>query len=121
MHREELLHPLAGKFRILQQARGIGEPEQFGEVQDAARALLAADHGEVILVAVEIRHEYDAGLVEARRALEDVARQRHRRAEDGVELLDIALRQFAQCGTRGRPDRIEDAQQRIALAVHGIQ
>ena len=50
-----------------------------------ARALLAADHGEMILMAVEIGHEHDAGLVEARRRLEDMARQRHRRRQDGVE------------------------------------
>ena len=65
----------------------IGEPEQLGEVAERARALLAADHREVRLVAVEPGEEDDAGLVEARRRLEDVARQRHGGREDGVEAL----------------------------------
>ena len=64
---------------------------------EAARALLPADHREVRLVAVEPRHEHDAGLVEARRRLEDVARQRHGRREDRVE------------AARGRPARARRA------------
>src|SRR3990172_9267107 len=77
MDRHQLPHPAAGTLGILQQARGIREAEEFGEVQQVARALLAADHHEVLLVAVQPGHENDAGLVEARRRAEDVARQRH--------------------------------------------
>ena len=74
-----------GELGLLEQAGRVGEAEQLGEVRQRARALLAADHREVLLVAVEPGHEHDAGLVEARRRLEDVARQRHRRREDRVE------------------------------------
>ena len=73
------------QLRLLEQAGRVGQAEQLGQVRQRARALLAADHREVVLVAVEPGHEDDAGLVEARRRLEDVARQRHRRREDRVE------------------------------------
>ena len=52
-----------------------------------ARALLAADQGEMILQAIEIGHEHHAGLVEARRRLEDVTRQRHGRRQNVMEGL----------------------------------
>jgi ABC-type thiamine transport system ATPase subunit len=65
-----------------------------------ARALLAADHREMVLVAVEPGHEHDAGLVEARRRLEDVARQRHRRREDVVEAARRRARARASAATR---------------------
>ena len=70
----------------------VGEAEDLGEVAERARALLAADHREVRLVAVQPGEEDDAGLVEACRRLEDVARERHRRREDRVEALDLARR-----------------------------
>ncbi len=38
----------AGEVRVAQQAGRVGEAEQLGEVQQAARALLPADHGEVV-------------------------------------------------------------------------
>ena len=68
------------QLRLLQQVGRIGQPEQLGQVLQRARALLAAHHREVLLVAVEPGHEHHAGLVEARGRREDVARQRHRRA-----------------------------------------
>src|SRR5262249_19603451 len=67
MHVEKLLHAPAGERRIGKQARGVREAEELGQVQDRARALLAADHDEVVLVPVQPGHEDDACLVEARR------------------------------------------------------
>src|SRR3954470_20528012 len=78
---EHQLHAPGRELGISQQTGLVGEPEQFGEMQRGARALLAADHGEVVLMAVEISHEHHAGLVEPGRRLEDVTRQRHRRAK----------------------------------------
>ncbi len=62
-------------------------------------------------MAVEKGHEDDAGFVEPRWRPEDVARQRNRRRQDGVELRKIAASQRRQrrCG-RGR-DGVEDAEQ----------
>src|SRR5262245_1773779 len=40
-----------------QQAGLVREPEQLGQMQRGARALLAANHGEMVLMAVEIGHE----------------------------------------------------------------
>ena len=82
---------------------------------DAARALLAADHHEVVLVAVQPGHEHDAGLVEARRRREDVARQRHRRREDRVEARAVAGRERGERRGRRRRDRVEDAEQRVGV------
>ena len=87
------------------------------EMQGRARALLAGDHGEMILQAVEIGHEHHAGLVEAGRRLEDVARQRHRRRQDFVERRDIAAGERAERGGRGRRDGVEDAEQRVGIAL----
>ena len=85
-------------------------------MKDAARALLAAHHREVRLVAVEPREEHDARLVEARRRGEDVARQRHGGREYRVEPRAIAGRERGQRrGRRGR-DGIEDAEERIGVA-----
>ncbi len=88
-----------------------------------ARALLAADHHEVVLVAVQIGHQHDAGFVEPGRCGEDVARKRHRRREDVVEIAQPCVGQRCQRGARGRCDRIEDAQQGVAMhpAVAGDQ
>ena len=101
----------------------IGETEQFGQMQRRARALLPADHGEMILMAVQIGHEHDAGLVEPRRRLEDVARQRHRRPKHVVKALRIGSREPRQRVGRRRRDRVENAEQRvrIALVVAGDQ
>src|SRR5215470_2094519 len=74
--RQHGAHAQRGAVGIGEKAGGVGEAEQLGEMQRRACALLAADQGEMILQAVEIRHEHHAGLVEARRRLEDVARER---------------------------------------------
>ena len=76
---------------------------------------IIADHGEVILQSVEISHEHHAGLVEARRRLEDVPRERHRRREHSVKRRAIAARKRAE-GCRGRRrDGIENAEQRVRV------
>ena len=69
---------------------------------------------EMVLQAVEIGHEHHASLVETRRRLEDVTRQRHGRREDGVERRGVAASKSAQRRRGSRRDRIEDAEQRIA-------
>src|ERR1051326_2517187 len=76
MHREQLFHARACKLRIGEQSRRVGEAEELGEMQDRARRLLPADHDEMLLVAVQPGHEHYARLVEARRRLEDVPRER---------------------------------------------
>ena len=121
--REHRLHAPRRQFGIGEQSGLVGEPEQFGEMQRRARALLPADHGEMILMAVEIGHEHDAGLVEPRRRLEDMARQRHRRPQHVVETGLVAGREPRQRVGRRRRDGIEDAEQRVgkALVVAGDQ
>src|SRR3954465_6398660 len=54
---------------------GVGEAAELREGQDMARRLLAADHDEMLLVAIEPGHEHHAGLIEARRGAEDVAQK----------------------------------------------
>src|SRR5260221_9311346 len=71
-------HAIGGAVGIGEQRGTVGEAEELGEMDERAGALLAADHGEMALMAVEIGHEDDAGLVEAGRCPEDVARQRDR-------------------------------------------
>jgi hypothetical protein len=92
-------------------------------MQYRPRAFLPADHGEMILMAVEIGHEHDAGLVEPGRRLEDMARQRHRRSQHVVEAGLVARREPRQCVGCRRRDGIEDAEQRMgkALVVAGDQ
>src|SRR5258706_9142216 len=87
MHSKKLLHARAREAGVGEQAGRVGQAKDLGKVKDAARALLAADHDEVILVAVQPRHEDDARLVEARRRLEDVAGERNARAEHFVKVL----------------------------------
>ena len=64
-------------------------------------------------MAVEIGHEHDAGLVEPRRRLEDMARQRHRRPQHVVKTGRVAGRKPRQRIGRRRRDGIEDAEQRV--------
>ena len=93
------------------------KPKNLGEMQDGACALLPADHGEVILVSVQPGEEHDAGLVEARRRREDQPRQRHGRREDVVEAGLVARGEPRQRRRGGRRDRIEDAEQRVGMAL----
>ena len=116
-------HDARGTRKKILQACSVGKPEQLGEMQRRARALLPADHRKMILMAVEISHEHNAGFVVPRRCLEDMARQRHRRSEHIVESGLVAGGKPRQrVGRRGR-DGIEDAEQRMgkALAVAGDQ
>ena len=117
MHGQDGAHALAGEVGIAQQAGAVGEAEQLGEVRKRARALLAADHDEMVLQAVEVGHEHDAGLVEARRRLEDVARQGNGRLQDVIEALAVAGCERGECGGGGRRDGVEDAEQRVAVAL----
>ena len=95
----------------------VGEAEDFGEMQDRAGALLPADHGEMVLVAVQPGEEDDPGLVEASGRGEDQARQRHGRAEYIVEALEVSGSKPAQ-GRRGRRrDGVENPEQRIGMTV----
>jgi len=123
MNREHSAHARDRELGVAQQAGGIREAEQLGEMHERARALLAADHDEMVLVAVQIRHEDDAGLVEPGRRLEDVPRERHGRRQDLVERRDAILAERRERGAGRQRDRIEDAEQGIAvmLAVAGDQ
>ena len=56
-----------------QHSLGVGQTEELSEMHQRSCRLLAADHMEVILQAVEIGQKHDAGLVETRRRLEHVA------------------------------------------------
>src|SRR5262245_7488833 len=53
------LHACRCALGVAEQAGLVGQPEELGEVQGRARALLAADHCEMVLVAIEISHEDD--------------------------------------------------------------
>ncbi len=92
-------------YKRQEQARRVGKAEDLGKMHGGAGALLPADHGEVVLMAVEIGHEHHAGLVEPGRRLEDVARQRHGRPQHVVEFLDVAGRQPRHGIRRRRCDR----------------
>ena len=85
---------------------------------DRARALLAADHPEVALVPVEVGEEDDAGLVAVGRRLEDVAGERHGRREDLLVAVEVAVVERGERRRRGRRDRVEDPEQRVAVAAH---
>src|SRR5687768_2837552 len=78
VQRQQRPHAPHGELGLFEQAGRIGEPEQLGKVRQRAGALLSTDHDEMVLVAVEPGHEHHAGLVETRRRLEDVARERYR-------------------------------------------
>src|SRR3972149_4356134 len=110
VHGQGLPPPPARGFRVAQQAGAIGEPERLGEMQDVPRALLSADHHEMLLMAVQPREEDDARLVEPGRRAEEVPRQGHRGREDLVEALPVAPRQRGERGGGGRRDGVEDAE-----------
>src|SRR5215203_946146 len=83
-------HAVYREIGIAQQPGRVGQAENIRKMQRRARTFLAADHGEVILMAVQIGHEYDAGFVEARRRAKDMTRQRHRGRQDVVKSLAVA-------------------------------
>src|SRR5690606_16406196 len=57
IHCKNRLHPRRRQFRICQHPRLVGEAEEFGQVLDRAGRLLAADHLEMVLEAIEIGEE----------------------------------------------------------------
>ena len=103
--------------RIGQHPRLVGEAEQFRKCCSERVALLAADHGEMVLQAVEIGEEHDAGFVEAGRRREDVAAERHGRFEQFEELVLAAAAERRERGRSGRRDGVEDAEQRVGIAL----
>src|SRR5262249_60865820 len=76
---EDAMHTFGGELGVAQDAGAVGEDEKLGQMHHRPRALETTDEAEVRLVAVEIRREDDAGLVEARGRLEDVAGERRER------------------------------------------
>jgi hypothetical protein len=90
LNREQFRHARRRQVRVVQDAGLVGEAKQFGQMQDGARAFLAADHDEMILQAVEPCKEHDAGFVKRRR-LEDVARERQLLARECRKALQIAM------------------------------
>src|SRR5690242_622650 len=49
VRRKQFLHATGGQIGIMQYPRFVGQAEQLGEVQQGARALLPADHDEMVL------------------------------------------------------------------------
>src|SRR5438876_4788530 len=86
-------------------------------MNETSRALLATDHRETGLVAVEPREEHDARFVEARRCGEDMSRQRYRRREDAIERRAIAARERGKRRGSGRRDGVEDAEERVRMSA----
>src|SRR5947207_12645763 len=117
VQRQQRTHATSREIRIAQQARSVGEPEEFREMNDAARALLPADHREVRLMAVEPSEEHDTGFIKARWRRKNVTRQRYRRRKYAVERRAIAVCERGQRrGCRGR-DCVEDAEERIRMSI----
>ncbi len=114
MQRQQRLHPGAGERRIGEQARHVGEAEKLDQMQQIARTLLSPDHHEMILPSVEPSQKYDTGLVEASRCAEHMARQGHRRREDGVE----HRRGLRRRALRARPRRRGRSGRRCRAAHH---
>ena len=71
--RHHAAHAQSRLVGVAEEMRLVGEDEQLREMVDLARSLEAPHHAEVLLVTIEIRHEDDALLVEARRVTEQVA------------------------------------------------
>ncbi len=95
-------HPrgaLGGALLIHDQPGRVGELERARQVDHRTRALGAAEHPEVVLKAVQVGEEHDAGLVGERRRREQMARERHRRREDRVVARAVAVVERA----RARP------------------
>ena len=87
MNSQDMLHPCSGLFRVGQKPCFVGEFENLRQVSDGTGALLPADHDEMVLMAVQICHEHDAGFIKTSRRPEYMAGQRHRRFEDAVKFL----------------------------------
>src|SRR5207302_1027598 len=101
---------------VAQQSGLVRESENLGEMERGARAFLAADHREMILMAVEIGHQYDSGLVEAGGGTKNVPRQRDRRREYLVKILRVLAREACERGGRSGGDGVENAEQGVGIA-----
>src|SRR4051794_10313337 len=86
-------------------------------MDDRTCALLTAKHLEMILKPVEVSKEDDAGLVEARRCLEDMPGEWHRGRQNCVKSIAVVLRQLLQCNTGSRRNRVENAEQRVRITL----
>ena len=102
-------------LRVAQEAGLIGQAEHIREIGGRAHAVVTAKHEEVVLEAVQVSEEHDAGLVVLRRRAEDVARQRHRRRKQRVESFEVVGGERVKGLRCGRSDRIEDAEQRVRI------
>src|SRR5437016_5483132 len=117
VQREQRAHPRSREIRVAQQTCAVGQPKELGQVNDAARALLAADHREVRLMTVQPCEENDSRLVKARWRCKDVTRQRYRRRQNAIERRAIAVRKRGQRRGSGGRDCVEDAEERIRVSV----
>src|SRR5262245_62133352 len=68
-------------------------------------------------MAVEIGEEHDAGLVRVSRRLKDVARERDGRRQYRLEGRAVTGVQGLQGAGRGRRDRVDDAEESVAVAL----
>ena len=108
---------MRGPFRISQQPGLVRKPEQLGEMLDGAGALLPAHHHEMVLVPIQPGHEDHAGFVEARWRLEDMAAERDGGCQDGVKGREVIAGERGQGAAHRRGDGVENAQQRIGMAM----
>ena len=81
----------------------VGKAEDVGIVEDAARRLHAADHGEMVLVAVQPGQEDDAGLVVLRSAPRRSCATAARSAPSARDSRRVSP--SASCAERGIGDR----------------
>src|SRR5580698_5655836 len=94
-------------------------------MRDTPRHFESADHLESILMAVQPREEHDAGLIEIRRRLEDMARKWNGRRETALELVRTSVVQCLDRCRGSRSDRVENPEQSVAVmaavtADHGV-
>src|SRR5437773_10072274 len=117
VQRQQRTHATSREIRIAQQARSVGEPEEFREMNDAARALLPADHREVRLMAIQPSEEHDTGFIKARWRRKNVTRQRYRRRKYAVERRTIAVSERSQSRRCRRCDCVENPEERIRVSA----
>src|SRR5690606_4230733 len=110
-------HALHRQLGVEQHAGLVSENEELAQVPNVPRALHARDHAEVVLEAVEVGEEHDAGLVVVGRRLEDQPRERDRRLERLAVARDVAGVERLQRRRRRRRDRVEDAEERVGVVL----
>ena len=87
VHGQHCFHAVQCQIRLLQQIGGIGQFEQFSQMNHRTGALLPAHHREMFLVAIEPGHEDHTRLIKACWRFENMARQRHGGPQDSVKLF----------------------------------